>query len=299
MFTWEGWDAQGHHLEYHNKYGEYPNFSIFGDEEEAFAKIRAGAQFDVTHPCSYKVEIWRDAGILQPIDVSRLSHWDEIIPSLKEIPGMTTGDGVWFVPADWGLTSVLYRPDLVDPAYQEEETWGILWDERYRGRLSMSDSLIDGVMVAAIYGGAKDPFNMTPDEVEVTRELLRRQLPLLRYYWDQPHRSRELDGGGRAGRDQLVERRVHRSEGGRRRREVHDAKGRRHDVGVRVLPHGRRRPGEDREELRRHRRVPQPRLRGAVPFSTRATATPTCTRTSSSPSICSRSAACPAIPRRY
>ena len=50
----------------------------------------------------------------------------------------------------------------------------------------MSDSLIDGVMVAAIYGGAKDPFNMTPDEVEVTRELLRKQLPLLRYWWTAP-----------------------------------------------------------------------------------------------------------------
>lgn len=50
----------------------------------------------------------------------------------------------------------------------------------------MSDSLIDGVMVAAIYGGAADPFNMTDDEVEVTRELLRKQLPLLRYYWTSP-----------------------------------------------------------------------------------------------------------------
>ena len=187
VFTWEGWDSQSHHEDYFKKYGEYPNFSIFGDEEEAFAKIRAGAQFDVTHPCSYKVEIWRDAGILQPIDVSRLGNWNDVIPSLKEIPGMTTENGdIWFVAADWGLTSVLYRPDLVDPKYQEEETWGILWDERYAGRLSMSDSLIDGVMVAAIYGGAKDPFNMTDEEVEVTRELLRKQLPLLRYYWTSP-----------------------------------------------------------------------------------------------------------------
>ena len=114
IFTWEGWDAPQHHLEYHNKYGEYPNFSIFGDEEEAFAKIRAGAQFDVTHPCSYKVEIWRDAGILQPIDTSRLSHWDEVIPTLKEIPGMTMNGDVYFVAADFGFTSVLYRRDLVD-----------------------------------------------------------------------------------------------------------------------------------------------------------------------------------------
>ena len=186
VFTWEGWDAPEHHQQYMDKYGELPNFSIFGDEEEAFAKIRAGAQFDVTHPCSYKVEIWRDAGILQPIDTSRLSHWPDVIPTLKNIPGMTHNGEVWFVAADWGQTSVMYRPDLVDPAYVEDETWGILWDERYAGRLSMSDSLIDGVMVAAIYGGAANPFDMTDAEVEKTRELLREQLPLLRYYWSSP-----------------------------------------------------------------------------------------------------------------
>ena len=187
VLTWEGWDSQDHHQEYQDKHGEFPNFSIFGDEEEAFAKIMAGARFDVSHPCSYKVEIWRDAGMLQPIDVNRLNHWNDIIPSLKTIPGMTTSNGdVYFVAAEWGHTSVLYRPDLVDPKYQEEETWGILWDDRYAGRMSMADSLIDGVMVAAIYGGAKDPFNMTDDEVAVTGELLRKQLPLLRYYWTSP-----------------------------------------------------------------------------------------------------------------
>ncbi len=186
VFTWEGWDANEHHGEYFEKYGEYPNFTIFGDEEEAFAKVKAGAQFDVSHPCSYKVEIWRDAGIIQPIDTSRLKYWDRLIPSLKKIPGMMHNDQNYFVAADWGLTSVMYRPDLVDEKYQEEETWGILWDERYAGRLSMSDSLIDGVMVAAIYGGAANPFDMTDAEVEVTRDLLRKQLPLLRYYWTSP-----------------------------------------------------------------------------------------------------------------
>lgn len=50
----------------------------------------------------------------------------------------------------------------------------------------MLDSLIDGVMVAAIYAGAKDPFNMTAAEVEKTKKLLQEQLPLLRYYSNSP-----------------------------------------------------------------------------------------------------------------
>ena len=183
IFTWEGYEDPGLHEAYTAKHDESPNFTFFGDEEEAFAKIRAGFSPDVVMPCSYKVAIWRDAGIIQPIDDSRLSNFPDTIPSLKNVPGMIAEGKRYWICMDWGQTSITYREDMVDI---QEESWGLLWDERYRGRLSMMDSLIDGVMVAAIYGGAADPFNMTQAEVAKTRELLREQLPLLRYYANSP-----------------------------------------------------------------------------------------------------------------
>ena len=185
VFTWEGWDVPELHQSYLAKHGESPNMAIFGDEEEAFAKMRAGFKVDLTQPCTYKVPIWKDAGILEPIDTSRLSNWDDLIPSLKTIPGTFEGDKQYFIPTDWGLTSVLYRADLA-PEYVGNESWGMLWDPKYKGRLSMADSLIDGVMVAAIYTGAKDPFNMTDEEMAKTRAALKEQLPLMRYYWTSP-----------------------------------------------------------------------------------------------------------------
>ena len=185
VFTWEGWDVPELHQPYLAKHGESPNIAIFGDEEEAFAKMRAGFKVDLTQPCTYKVPIWKDAGILDPIDTSRLSNWDDLIPSLKTIPGTFEGDKQYFIPTDWGLTSVLYRADLA-PEYVGNESWGMLWDPKYKGRLSMADSLIDGVMVAAIYTGAKDPFNMTDEEMAKTRAALKEQLPLMRYYWSSP-----------------------------------------------------------------------------------------------------------------
>ena len=180
VFTWSGYEDDGFYGSYMAKYdGEKPNFAFWGDEEEAFAKMRAGFKVDITAPCSYKISHWNDAGILAPIDTERLSNWSEIIPSLKEVPGtVINGDRMW-VCEDWGQTSITYRTDLVDI---EEESWGLLWDKRYAGRLSMIDSLIDGVMVAAIYGGAKDPFNLTTDEMAMVKELLKEQLPLLRFY---------------------------------------------------------------------------------------------------------------------
>ena len=198
-FTWSGYEVPEMHQEYIDKYGASPNFSMWGDEEEAEAKMRAGFRSDVAMPCSYKVQKWNDLGFLQPIDTSRLSHWDDVIPVLQTVPDMMIGGQQFMVCAWWGLTSVTFRTDLapeyVDPA---THSWGILWDPKYAGRLSMIDSLIDGVMVAAIYSGAADPFDMTPEEVAVTKQLMVEQRPLLRYYtndttsWEQALASGEL-----------------------------------------------------------------------------------------------------------
>lgn len=179
VFTWAGYEEDGFIQTYVDQYGEAPNYTFFGDEEEAFAKIRAGFKPDISMPCSYKIPTWRDAGILAPIDTSRLSNWPDCLEAVKDVPGIVVNGQRHWVCMDWAQTSITYRTDLVEI---EEESWGLLWDERYAGRLAMIDSLIDGVMVAAIYGGAKDPYDMTAEEVQMTKELLQEQLPLLRFY---------------------------------------------------------------------------------------------------------------------
>jgi spermidine/putrescine transport system substrate-binding protein len=199
VYTWGGYEPPEMYKPYTAKYDSSPNFSLWGDEEEAEAKMRAGFHPDVAMPCSYKVKKWSDLGFIKPVDTDRLSNWGDVIDVLKTVPDMMVGDDRMMIPAWWGLTSVTFRTDLA-PEYIPEEThsWGILWDPKYSGRLSMIDSLIDGVMVAAIYSGAKDPFNMTPEEVEKVRELMREQRGLLRFYtndvtsWEQGLASGEL-----------------------------------------------------------------------------------------------------------
>ena len=198
-YTWGGYEVPEMHQEYIAKYGESPRFSLWGDEEEAEAKLRAGFKPDVGMPCSYKVKKWHDFGYLKTIDTSRLEHWNDVLEPLKHVPDMEIDGNRLMVCAWWGLTSVTFRTDLapqyVDPA---SHTWGILWDPELAGRLSMIDSLIDGVMVAAIYSGAKDPFNMTAAEVAKTKALMQEQRPLLRFYtndttsWEQALASGEL-----------------------------------------------------------------------------------------------------------
>lgn len=179
VFTWGGNNPIERYRGFVDRYGQMPEFTYYGDEEESYAKLMAGFRPDVTGTCTYELPRWYESGLLAPVDTARLEHWPDVFDSLKTLTGSVVDGAQVFVPDSWGQTSVLYRTDLVDI---EEESWGLLWDDRYAGRIGMIDSLIDGVAVAAIYAGV-DPWNIdTPEKVERVAEALRLQRPLLRMY---------------------------------------------------------------------------------------------------------------------
>jgi spermidine/putrescine transport system substrate-binding protein len=181
-FTWEGYNDPGFHPGYTAKHNAEPEGPVFGDAEEALTKVRSGFKIDLAHPCNLDLKRWSEAGILQPIDTSRLSNWGNLFPGLTKLPyAQDANGGQLFVPVDWGNTSILYRPDLFDV---KEESWTMLWDERYAGQISMSADATEAVPIAGIVLGAKDPFNMTDEEMAKAKELLVKQKPLVRFYWD-------------------------------------------------------------------------------------------------------------------
>ena len=152
LFEWSGYELPEFHPSYIEKHGTSPDFSFFGEEEEALQKLRAGFTADISHPCTYSTRRWRDAGLLSAIDLTRINEWGSIFPSLKDLAGSVDEKGdTYFMPWDWGNSSVIYRTDLVDPKYIEEESWEILFDERYAGRLAIYDS-VDGVMGCRRFG---------------------------------------------------------------------------------------------------------------------------------------------------
>ena len=184
-YTWAGYDVPELYPSYVATHGTPPEFSIWNDEEEAILKINGGFQPDTVFPCSYKVQKWFDAGIIGPIDTSRIPDYDDIFPALASMKETSIGGSPVWVPIDWGQTSVLYRTDLA-PEYVGNETWNILWDPKYEGRLSTMGSLVDGAVIAAIVLGLEDPFTIQGEDFEAVRAKLEEQQPLLRFYADDP-----------------------------------------------------------------------------------------------------------------
>ncbi len=182
-FTWGGWDDPAYHPAYVKKFGEPPNFATYGGSEEGFTKMRAGFIVDVAHPCNVEIPRWIASGLFQPLDTSKLSNWNDLVPQLWQLEGNVVNGKPYFAPMDWGQTSITYRTDLVD--WQgKEQSWGLLWDERYKGKIGSLGSAGDAWWCAAIYAGIDFKDIANKESLDKVAALLRKQRPLIRMYSD-------------------------------------------------------------------------------------------------------------------
>ena len=177
-FTWDGYELPDFHKSFEAAHPGSLDVSKFGDDDEAFTKVKAGFRPDIAHPCYDKVVRWKEAGLIEPIDTTRLKNWDKIFPILRNLPGMVEGTNTWMVPWDWGNTSITYRTDLIK---SPELSWRLLWDKQYAGKLADIDAVHDTPVVAALLAGV-DPFNMSEADIAKVKKVLEEQRPLLKVY---------------------------------------------------------------------------------------------------------------------
>lgn len=183
VFDWSGYEDPAFHPAYVTKYGSSPDFAFFADEDEAFQKLQAGFKADIAHPCSQSVAKWREAGLLEPLDVSKLDNWNDVLPGIRAMKNlMTTADGkAWFIPFEWGNTALVYRTDKV-PA-EDVASLQIFADPKYEGRVSIGDNVDDAYALAALAIGVKDWSEMTDEQFKAASDFLRKVHKNVRLYW--------------------------------------------------------------------------------------------------------------------
>lgn len=196
VFDWSGYEDPAFHPAYTQKHDGSPEFSFFGDEEEAFQKLRSGFKADVAHPCSQSVVKWREAGLLEPLDTAKLTAWNDILPNFKAMKNlMTSDDGTaWFIPFEWGNTVLTYRTDTVKP--EEIASLKAFADPRFKDRVSIGDNVDDAYALASLAIGLKDWTEMTDAQFAEASAFLREVHKNVRLYWtDNTDLSQALASG--------------------------------------------------------------------------------------------------------
>lgn len=181
VFDWAGYEDPEFFKSYNEKHGDDPTFAFFGDEEEAFQKMRSGFKADVAHPCSQSVPKWIEAGLLAPIDPSRIDQWDNLLTDFRDIEAYWKDGKPYFVPMDWGNTLVTYRSDLIEG--DKLQSLKAFADPQYEGRVSIGDNVDDAYALAFLAIGMNDWTNATDEEFREASDFLRQVHKNVRSYW--------------------------------------------------------------------------------------------------------------------
>ncbi len=192
VFDYSGFEVPEHHAGYNAQHGQSPTFAFFGDEDEAFQKIRAGFQADVAHICAGSVTKWTDSGLLEAWDTSKLTYYNDLDANLKgeEIGGGAT----YFVPTDFGSTAIAYNPE--DVAAEDVASLQVFKNPKYAGRMSLPDNVDDAYALAYLATGVTNWTQATDEQFEAASAWLREIHPNLRTYWTDAGELAQLMASG-------------------------------------------------------------------------------------------------------
>lgn len=181
VLDWAGYEDPAFFPDYVEAHGESPTFSFFGDEEEAFQKLRTGFQADAVHPCSQSVPKWIEAGLLAPLDTSRITRWDELDPAFRDIPAFQSNGQYYFVPMDWGNTALTYNTDVLSA--EAVASLQVFADPAHAGRISLPDNVDDAYALGFLAIGVRDWTTATDEQFEQASAFLRQVHQNVRAYW--------------------------------------------------------------------------------------------------------------------
>lgn len=189
VLEWSGYEDPNFWIDFQEANPDTDVQFEFGDTDaNILALMEGGSQADIFHFYTGWQQFYVDAGLVQEIDTSKLENWDKVPVEYQEL-GQVDGKQ-YFVPWDWGFTSILYNTDEVD----EVTSWDVLFDEQYAGRISMWNDGPAAVTVSSYVHGY-DEAAITDEQLAAIEEEWKAQKPLNAFYWSGEY-TELCPGGG-------------------------------------------------------------------------------------------------------
>ena len=132
---------------------------------------------------------------VQPIDVSLIPNMKYINDPSKEGIGQRDGK-VYMIPHSWGFDSVLYSRDVVPDNEPLLDSWALLFDDKYAGKIGWWDVAHQMLMAAGLYLGHAEPEKMDRNQLnEVAKFLISKKKNVRTFYTTFAQGSNLLAGG--------------------------------------------------------------------------------------------------------
>jgi spermidine/putrescine-binding protein len=186
LLVWEGYADPVFVKAFEEQHYCKVSASYMGSSDELVAKLRGGSagNYDVISPSSDVATSITSSGLAAPLDLAKIPSYSQLSPQLTSLPLVRAKGQVYGVPFMWGPDPLLYDTTAFARA---PESWNVLWDEKYRGKISVWDDLSTIYMAAQVLGYDKpDPsqlYNLSDEQLDAVKKKLLELKPNIRKMW--------------------------------------------------------------------------------------------------------------------
>ena len=188
VVAWEGYTQPQWVKPFEQQTGCQVHAKYAGSSDEMVTLMRqgGGSQYDLVSASGDASLRLIRGGNVAPVNVALIPGWKDFIPQLQS-PSHNTVDGKHYgVSLQWGPNTLIYdTKDFSSPP----TSWSVIYDPKYKGQVTVPDNPIQ-IADAALYLmktkpalGIKDPYELTPAQLDAAANLLKAQRPLVKKYW--------------------------------------------------------------------------------------------------------------------
>lgn len=177
IYNWANYIGENTVKDFESEFGYKVTYDNFSSNEELLAKLQAGASgYDVIVPSDYMVQIMRGENLLARLDKSKIPNLKNISEEYLNKPFDPMNE--YCVPYFWGTVGLGVNTEMVK---EEVNSWSVLWDPKYKGKISMLDDPRSGFIPALVLQGHS--INTTDKgQIDLAKKDMLKQKPLVFAY---------------------------------------------------------------------------------------------------------------------
>lgn len=168
------------------------NYTTFDSNEAMYAKLKLlddSSQYDLAIPSTYYVEKMAKEGLLQELDKSKLSNFNNLDTSFTNTK--VDPDNKYSIPYMWGSTGLAINGDSVDPA--AVNSWNDLWDPKYKGQVMLTNDVREVFGMALLTLGYSGN-SSNPEEIKAAYDKLTTLMPNVKTFNSDATRMPYIEG---------------------------------------------------------------------------------------------------------
>ncbi|MDX1412276.1 MAG: spermidine/putrescine ABC transporter substrate-binding protein [Nitrospirales bacterium] len=176
-FTWSDYADPALLTEFEKRTGTRVVVDTFSSNEELLAKVQSGASgYDVVVPSDFMAGVMAKLGLLAELDLQRIPNVKFLEEHLQGLP--FDPQQKFAIPYLWGTVGIGYDSEVFP---EPPDTWEVLWNIKYRGRISMLNDQRE-VFGMALRSMGHSLNSRDPMVIQQVKEKLIRQKPLVKTY---------------------------------------------------------------------------------------------------------------------